>query len=689
MANANLNDAINNLGRNGYEDQQQKLKRAYRSNRTPKQNSKDEAVEKKREVAAAKRKLALERANERVLAAERKKTLMEELKERSAANRELALEKMEYEINSAETVSEKLKVGFKEGANYAKTVIADAAVNLANKMGSAMSESVEKYLGTYTQYMSKIEARIQGAYSDMSYETLNDLIRSNTAGNPYIKYTDVLSNLAKAVDEGIASNLAQRAFLATVSEKIATTFDAFDASMLRLIRIQQVDSTAARLGMEAELTKLFNYYFSDTSYLNNAFDSVASALTDLSAQLTYSTSVELEYMVQKWLGSLGSVGVSENTLSSIASAVNALGSGNIDYLTSNTGMQNLIVMAANRAGLSYSEMLVNGVNSSDINDLLLGIVSYIQDVTSGTNNVVKAKYAELFGLTVSDVAAFENLTGDIISSIYNSAMTYNDALISLDSQLAELPNRIHFSEQVENVIDNLMAATGIGVANSNVAYMTYKIADLVESITGGIYIPTISVLGSSITLPNSIEEYVKMGVVGISTMTSLFSAIGNWATGNSLSLSDWTGNWEKGSYTGFTSARQLSTETSSSGFISNADTTGLQQSIADEQKTTAEEVSGTEEEDSELLVILRALKSYFEGGGSASDPLRVRIVTASNQNSAVSGNVSGEVDLVTLLSDILSRVTVMGTDSSPVITQSLYGGLTGVSLPSGTGSEGI
>lgn len=688
MANANLNDAINNLGRSGFADHIQSLNRAYRSNRTPKQNSQDEAKESQREVKAAKRRLALERANERKLAAERKKTLMEELKERTAANREMALEQMESAIASADTASEKLKAGFKAGAKYAGTVIADAAVNLANNIGSAMSESVEKYLGTYTQYMSKIEARIQGAYSNMSYETLNDLIRSNTAGNPYVKYTDVLDKLAQAVDLGIASNLAQRAFLATVSEKIATTFDAFDSNLLRLIRIQRTDSTAARLGMEAELTKLFNYYFSDTSYLSDAFNDVSAALMDLSSQLTYSTSVELEYMVQKWLGSLGSVGVSESTLSSIASAINALGSGNVEYLTSNSELQNLIVMAANRAGLSYSNMLVNGVNSNDINSLLYGMVSYIQDVTSGTNNVVKAKYAELFGLTVADVNAFGNLTNDVISSIYNSAMTYNDALVSLDSQLSELPNRIHFSEQVENVIENLMAATGIGVANSKIAYATYKIADLVESITGGIEIPYVTVLGSGVQLPNTIEEYVKIGVVGLSTMTSLFSAIGNWATGNSLSLSDWTGSWEKGSYSGFTSTNQLSTSSSSSGFVSNTDTTGLQQSIVDEQKASAEEISGTEEEDSEVLVILRALKSYFEGGGSTSDPLRVRVVTAASKNSASTGNVSGEVDLISLLSDILSRVNTMGTDNSPVITQSL-GGSTGVSLPSGVGSEGI
>nr|DAU00298.1 MAG TPA: hypothetical protein [Bacteriophage sp.] len=40
------------------------------------------------------------------------------------------------------------------------------------------------------------------------------------------------------VDLGINYNLEERAFLATISDKVATTFDAANGTLLRLIRLQ-------------------------------------------------------------------------------------------------------------------------------------------------------------------------------------------------------------------------------------------------------------------------------------------------------------------------------------------------------------------------------------------------------------------------------------------------------------------
>lgn len=597
-----------------------------------------------------------------------RKGLLESWKEEAAFRKEQRMYDLENAIAGAQGFGAITKASFK----YAGAILNEAAANFANKASAALMGSVDKYLGTYTQYMSDIETRIQGAYSGMTYESLNEVIRQNTAGSPFVKYTDVLANLSALVKEGVASNLTQRAFLATISDKIATTFNALDNNLLRLIRIQQQDTTASRLGMEAELTRLFNYYFSDTSYLGQAFDSVTSALTDLSAQLSASSSVELEYIVQKWLGSLGSVGVDESTLSTIAQAINALGSGQIDWLTGNASMQNLLVMAANRMNLSYSDMLVNGVNSNQINQLLYGIVDYIQDVTSGANNVVKAQYAELFGLTMADIAAFENLSEKTINSLYKSGMTYQDTLTSLSNQLGQVSDRIHVSEQIDNVIDNILAATGIGVANNTASYLTYKIANMVESLTGGIYIPTVSVLGSSITLPNSIEEYIKMGVVGISTVGSLFSAFSNWF-GDSpagLDLNKWTSSWDKGTFSGFTSVNELQTSTSSTGFVSNTNSKGLQQSIAEEQTQAAEETSGTApSEGTELLEYVKAIKTFIEESSNGNKPLKVNIVqNTADTNKATAGNKQLTVDPIILLQSILARLMNMGTDEYPMVT---------------------
>ena len=314
------------------------------------------------------------------------------------------------------------------------------------------------------------------------------------------------------------------------------------------------------------------------------------------------------------------------------------------------------------------------------------MVLFIRKTVSGTNNVVKAKYAELFGLSMADIVAIENLNASSITELYNQAMTINDMGMSLTSQLAELPNRIHFSEKVDNVIDNILTSTGINVANSPILYGMYKVASLVESVTGGIKIPTVSVMGTSITLPNSVEEYIKIGTIGTGLLSSLIDAIGNVASGSLLSLDRWGSDWGYSgeslkSYSGFTSRQQLSTSSSSTGFVSNSDTKGMQQSIVDEQSVQAESVRGEDsEEEPEVVILLRELKKFFENGGSASSPLKVSLISNNNKNVMSNGQ---PLDLVTLVNEILSRILSMGTTSSPVVSELIGGSITTAGLGNG------
>lgn len=525
-----------------------------------------------------------------------------------------------------------------ETANYRKKKLNESAKEFGKKINeavpglskslNALGGSVEKYLGTYTQYMTQVNARLQGAGSNLNYETINNKLRTNTALNPYVKYTTVLEKMANLVDQGIASNVVQRAFLASISDKIATTFNAAESSLLQIVRIQQKDSTAARLGMEAELTQLFNHYFSDTSYLSDTFDSVQSALIDISAQLGEQSSIEVEYMVQKWLGALGSVGVNSSTLQTLAQGVNYLGTGDVESLASNAALQNLFVMAANKNGLNYSKMLSEGVNAAEVNTLLGGIVKYIQDIASTSNNVVKKQYAQLFGMTMSDMVAFNNISDDIIKDLYNSAMTYTDTLTELDSQLGQVSGRMHLSEKIDNLFDNILASVGLNVANNQALYGIWKSADLLQSITGGIELPFISALGTGMDLNMSLEGLAKGGVIGFSTVASLISGLSALnSEGGLLGLQSWQLDaGDKSGFTSYQNARTLTTKKSAVGYVSSGDSLGIQQSLSDSQKDTGKSVSGTEEtEADEMIAILKFIKSYFEDGGLDSKPLRVEV----------------------------------------------------------------
>ena len=64
-----------------------------------------------------------------------------------------------------------------------------------------------------------------------------------------------------------------------------------------MVRLQQQDTTQARMGMEAQLTRYLNSTYQDSSYLNNLYDTVTSNLFEAESQLGRNASIELEYVV--------------------------------------------------------------------------------------------------------------------------------------------------------------------------------------------------------------------------------------------------------------------------------------------------------------------------------------------------------------------------------------------------------
>ena len=122
----------------------------------------------------------------------------------------------------------------------------------------------------------------------------------NVAGvSPLIKQESVVSNLEKLVGQGISFDVEQRAFLETIKDKIATTFEAADGTLLRLVRIQQQDTTAARLGMESALTSFLNNMYETTEYMQSVAKSVRNSLKEAEALMGSKSAAAFEYQVQK------------------------------------------------------------------------------------------------------------------------------------------------------------------------------------------------------------------------------------------------------------------------------------------------------------------------------------------------------------------------------------------------------
>lgn len=424
-------------------------------------------------------------------------------------------------------------------ANLSDT-IKKGLTDVLNKGLNQVSEAIEDV----TSHRTKIMARLQGYGGDeYDYSGMLSTMSRNLAASPYVTQRAFMKKLDEAVDKGIAYNVEQRTFLATVTDEIASTFNAFDSNLMRIIRLQQADSTAARLGMEAALTKTLNQVFSDTSYLSDMYDSVTQAIVDSEATMSRERATEFEYTVQKWLGSLYSLGASNNLISQIAQGLNYLGTGNVQALASNSPLQTLFAMSASRAeGLDYADLLVQGLDASNTNKLMKAMVEYLKEiaVTNKANNVVKAAYGDLYNMSLADMRAITSLSSSDITSIYAENMSYGDMTNSLSNQFSSISKRLSTGEMIKNVLDNFVYSIGSEISQNAVSYTIWQVTDLIEKATGGIHIPAVSVFGNMVDLSSfTLEGIMKTGLVGLNTLGQIGNIVSSLNSGGGLSLNGW------------------------------------------------------------------------------------------------------------------------------------------------------
>lgn len=398
----------------------------------------------------------------------------------------------------------------------------------------ATLNAVNANMTTYAKYQGGINARLQGSslgggattvlerlrYGTNTFGILENRLTSAVGIQPYVRSETLLNNLDALVREGIAANVEQRAFLNTVKDNIAETFDAANASLLRIIRLQQSDSTAARLGMEAYLTRFLNKMTESTEYLNQTFDNVEAALLEASSQMTMKASTEFEYVVQKWLGALTGTGLSEATAQNIAQAIGYLGSGNVSGF-GESSVQGLLTIAASRSGLDIGSLLNGGLTAKTTNALLNAIANYMVEIGANQNNVVRSQLAQTFGLSISDITAAQQLSKDF-RSINANMLSYGGMYGALNNQMLALPTRLSMAEMVQNVFDNSLFSMAKNMAENPVLAALWKVTDMIEGVTGGINIPAIEALtvgtGGMIDLNTTVENLMKLGLVGISSL---------------------------------------------------------------------------------------------------------------------------------------------------------------------------
>lgn len=546
-------------------------------------------------------------------------------KDKEASERKLAKEGLELLAKENKDHRAALKLaGMNFTDNFKKA--GSALVNtLSKSLGSftnAIDSSVKAYTQIYQKYQASINARLQGSGTD--FTSMSTTIQGNLMFSPYVKQTAVLENLSKLVEAGTAYNLEQRAFLASISDKIASTFDAFDSNLMQIIRIQQADSTVARLGMEAQLTNFLNANFKDTSYLNNTYKAVSGNLLGASSTMSRENAIEFEYQVQKWLGSLGAVGVSTNALAGLSQALGALGSGDISSLSSNQSLMNLLAISSSG---SLGGLLTGGLTSKNTNQLLYNLVNYLGGIQG--NNVVKTQLAQIFGMSRADIEAISNLSQSDMQRIFGTNLTYGGAVNETSSQLGKVSGRMHVSELISNVVSNMTASLGGSIANNPASYAAWLVTDMLEKATGGTNIPAVFAMGNGIDLNATVEQLMKLGIMagaGIGT-GMVGKAIGALSSGGSLNLSNWNAQDSLTRGGGFTGIREgVSVDVSSTQYIGSSSSSDIyNQTVTSARDAAAEEVRSTVEENDVIKTNIQAIRDILDAVISGASTMKVEV----------------------------------------------------------------
>lgn len=528
------------------------------------------------------------------------------------------------------------------GASQAELDNQQAKINAAKKekddaaMLKALTSIATNIQDTYKQafnaaenimqnYQGHIDSRLQG--SDKNYKDVMDKISTNLSMSPFVKTQKVIESMRTAVDQGIAYNVEQRSFLNTISDKIAHTFDAFDSNLTRLIRLQQADTTGARLGMEAALTKFFNNMFQDTSYLSDMYDSVSAAIIDANASLSRDQSAEFEYIVQKWLGSLGSVGMSNETISNIATGINYLATGDVTSLSSNTQLQTLFAMSAARSGLEYSDLLLNGLNADNTNKLLASMVEYLKEIAENSDSqVVRSAYGDIFNMSISDMKAISNLSNSDISSISSSSMTYGAMNSELNNQMLQVIKRTSLAESLSNLYENAIFGVAEDMASNPATWAMTKMLDFMEGQKLDMAIPFVNAMGFGIDLNTSVQDIMRLGV-GLSQAFSLMGNIlGGLGSAGGLNLNAWgaTEYTQRGSGMTFTTGSTFGT-TSGSTYVSTSSSQDMKNSAL---STAADEADETSKITNKNAKVEHTFDDFYNAtiGESAKSYIRVQDV---------------------------------------------------------------
>jgi len=435
---------------------------------------------------------------------------------------------------------------FKAGAAGLATDI------LANKLDGIMSavyqmtSVLDGYVNEGASFLAANKGTINAALygmkaADKSVDLFGEYFNkaNKRVGTTLFKLEDYLSQIRTLATSGIGQGVEVSALLSTVAGKTVPKFDAQNASLRRLVLLGEKAATQRFFGLESIIQKSLNEQFGESSYLNQLFDSVNANLQDALANITdnlsKSKNYEFLYTAQNWLGSLYEQGVDSQTITRISNVLNALGSGNIAAMSSDAGMQKLALLAMDAAGLDYASIMQEGLTVNNTNQLMKSMVTYLHKIadTTNSNNVLESAYANLFGLSMTDMYAFRNINAENINAINDFGLSTINK--EVNTRLSNLGDNAYttISEKIDNLISNIQFDFGTRIADDTANYIAfkggqvaYKIGEAVEQM------PVVGAAGKLIKGAGAVSMFGSTILPMISVVKDLASTVGDSIANN-------------------------------------------------------------------------------------------------------------------------------------------------------------
>lgn len=342
----------------------------------------------------------------------------------------------------------------------------DATFGSLKKLTGSLTDSIDKSLTKYLDAQQSLSAHLAG--SNTSLTNVLNRLQSTLSTTNIVKQEKVFEKLGSLVSSGITYNVEQRAFLQTLASDIDMVFNAQDGSLTQLIRLQNQDLSSNRMAIEYSLQKFLNQNYQTSEYIKQAFNDVASSLKTAQSTMSAAGAVNFEGTVQTWLGSMYSAGMDKSTITNLASAINQLGSGDLSNIGS--GISNLVLLGAARAGLDYGSILHEGLTENTTDKLLAGITSYMQEMGAYDSNVVRSQMGNIFGVSITDLIAANNMRS-----------TEGSVSSDIGTLLGEYNNFVTYGAGLRNTISNLMWSFGTNIASNDAQLAAYEITKLISN----------------------------------------------------------------------------------------------------------------------------------------------------------------------------------------------------------------